>query len=215
MNLFKFPLLIVMIALLINACATTTNVPQSKKITQNTSVTQNDWKYVSSYNFEQKIPGLGYSEKYFASFGWADVYEYDLGKQNWRDGVSDPQFNEHFQQVVGEVHLQERTGYYQDVKVSHVKDEILNDVTLRHAVLQYKLEGKNVESHIYLSGVQGFLLKFRITVYLPIKSEERESMVRFVQKMIDKTLKKKRNKFPNRVINPNPKPKKLNPEITL
>jgi hypothetical protein len=195
MNKIHFPLLIVMVALLLNACATTDVIPQSQKMTQNTQVTQNEWKFVSSQDFEQKSPGLGYSEKYSATFGWADVYGYDLGQKNWQNGVGDPQFNEHFQQVVGDVYFAERTGLYQDVKLSHVEDEIINGVTMRHAVLHYKFKGKNVESHVYLSGVQGDLLKFRITLRLPLKPGERESMVRFVQKMVDKALNNKRNRI--------------------
>jgi len=189
MNNLTFPLLIV--ALLLNACATTTNIPQQKvkNPPQSEKNTEYTWKYLGSENYERQSPGLGRSEKYTTTFGWADVYEYNLGVKNWQDGVSDPLFSEHFQNVVGEIYLVGRTGVYQNVKLNQVGDEVINGVTFRHAVLHYKYQEENVESHVYMSGVQGQLVKFRITVKLPFKLEEKESVARFIKEKLDNILK--------------------------
>lgn len=182
MNNLTFTLLIV--TLLLNACATTTNIPQQSE--KNTEYT---WKYLGSKNYELQSPGLGRSKRYITTFGWADVYEYNLGVKNWQDGVSDPLFSKHFQNVIREIYLVERTGVYQNVKLNHVGDEVINGVTFRHAVLHYKYQESNVESHVYMSAVQGQLVKFRITVKLPFKLEEKESVARFIKERLDNILK--------------------------
>jgi hypothetical protein len=189
MNNLIFTLSIVV--LLLNACATTTNIPQQdvKDPQQNENITEYTWMHLDSKNYELQSPGLGRSEKYITTFGWADVYEYNLEKY-WQDGVSDPLFSEHFQQVVGDIYRAERSGIYQDVKLNHVGDEIINGVTFRHAVLHYKQQEKNLESHVYMSGVQGQLVKFRITVKLPFKLEEKESVARFIKDRLDNILLK-------------------------
>ncbi len=170
----NFPLLI--IALFLNACAT--NVSQ-----------QDGWKYLGSQNYERQAPGLGRSEKYVTTFGWADVYEYDLGVKNWQDGVNDPLFRQHFREVVREIYQAGLAGIYQDVKLNHVGNEVINGVTFRHAVLHYKYPKKPMESHVYLGGVQGQLVKFRITIRLPSKLEEKESVARFLKERLDNILK--------------------------
>lgn len=182
---YKFNLILLAIAAtLLSACATTNISPQDEKITQG------GWKYLGSQNYEEQSPGFGHSDKYLASFGWADVYQYDLGRKDWLNGVSDPQFDKHFWQVVGAVYFMQQKGTHQALKLDRIKDEIVGGITFRHAVLHYQMHGKNVESHVYLGGVQGRLLKFRITVRSPIKLTERESMARFVDEAVDKILKK-------------------------
>lgn len=195
MNNLIFTLLI--FALLLNACATTTNIPQQNVTDpqQSENLTEYTWKYLGSKNYELQSPGLGRSEKYITTFGWADVYEYNLAK-NWLDGVSDPLFSEHFQQVVGEIYLAGSTGIYQDVKLNHIGDEVINGITFRHAVLHYKHQDKKLESHVYMSGVQGQLVKFRITVKLPFKLEEKESVARFIEeRLFNILLKSNGNRF--------------------
>ena len=182
------------VALLLNGCVA--NIPQKNvnNPQQSENLTEYTWKYLGSKIYEQQKPGLGRSEKYVTTFGWADVYEYNLAKK-WQDGVSDPLFSEHFQQVIGEIYLAERAGMYQEVKLDHVGDEVINGVTFRHAVLHYKNQEMNVESHVYLSGVQGQLVKFRITVKLPLKHEEKKSVARFIKERLDNLLKSNGNNF--------------------
>lgn len=142
------------------------------------------WDYLGSRDYETQHAGLGVSYRFRSEIGWVDVYVYGLQRDDWADGVADPSFDRHFESVIDEVRMAERRGIYRDVKLDPAQDVEIGDGVFRHVAMRYLNEGKPVESHVYLAGVNGQLLKFRMSFFAPPPSNLDAVMRDFVARHI-------------------------------
>jgi len=63
-------------------------------------------------------------------------------------------------------------------------------VPFRHVVFTYAFEGGPVESHVYLTVAGRLLLKYRLTIRLPVGPRERESIKVFLEQVTEKHARK-------------------------
>jgi hypothetical protein len=123
------------------------------------------WQHTGSASYEQKMPGLGTSQRYASSAGWIDVYVYDLRRNDWQSGVSDPQFAAHFDSTVDEVRFLAQRGMYADLQVDAVRDVVVSDHLFRTIRFRFSRDGKSMISATYLTAQDGHLLKYRVSLY--------------------------------------------------
>lgn len=142
------------------------------------------WDYLGSHDYETQHAGLGVSYRFRSEIGWVDVYVYGLQRDDWADGVADPSFDRHFESVIAEVRMAERRGIYRDVKLDPAQDLEIGGKRFRHVAMRYLNEGKPVESHVYLAGLNGQLLKFRMSFFAPPPSNLDAVMREFVARHI-------------------------------
>ena len=144
-------------ALFLTACATNPAVQ--------TTVQPSNWKFESSKSYEPANPGAGTSAKYVSTQGWVDVYSYDWERSNWITGVSDPQFSSEFNGTIQAVRHFEGVGRYKNVIATEPKDVVIANLLFRSVSFKYETSGKLVNSAIYLTALNGKLLKYRISLF--------------------------------------------------
>jgi hypothetical protein len=154
-----------------------------------------DWQYGGTRSFEKDDPGLGVSHRYQSKAGWIDVYVYGLQRSSWAAGVSDPQFQSHFQSTVEEVKEAVRKGNYADLKLGSERDVKIGGADFRTVRYTYMVSGKPVESHTFLSGVNGKLLKYRMSFYAPVPADLNSVLYRFIEEDMRAGSIPRRGKF--------------------
>ncbi len=146
------------------------------------------WDYLGAHDYETRYPGLGVSYRFQSDIGWIDVYFYGLERSDWADGVGDAEFGRHFDSAVREIRMAERAGRYQDLKLGEVEDVVIGGKTYRHLAMRLTSDGRPLESHLYLTGVDGQLLKFRMSFFAPappnLDAVMREFIARHVPRLV-------------------------------
>lgn len=136
------------------------------------------WKHVSTRDYEAEHPGLGFSRRFVSSAGWADEFVYDAGRKTWKNGVDDPQLEMTFQMAVRDVGNVAGPGAdYRLMRVDHLQ---IAGRPFLHAAMRMKVEGRMVESHLYLTAVEHRLVKFRISLYVPLPQPSEAVLAAFV-----------------------------------
>ncbi|MFO0871112.1 MAG: hypothetical protein U0935_19490 [Pirellulales bacterium] len=147
--------------------------------------------YVERNTYQQ--PELGYSVRYAGANGLkADIYLYDLGRSGLGTGEAGPEVREHLVEVIRDVFLMEKRGYYRGVRV--LTEETMNWATvhgrvpLLHAVLEYSQtsasrggEEKPLVSHVLLATYQDHFFKIRFTYAEADRIEGAASLRLFLQ----------------------------------
>jgi hypothetical protein len=142
------------------------------------------WRHVGSKDFEREHPGLGFSRRYESASGWVDVYGYDL-QRRWQDGLDDPQFDELLAQTINEVAEAGRRGHYKGVQVAPAETTLLSGVPLKQVRFNYKTNDGGVESHLFLTCLNGKIMKIRASLREPVTDSAREAQLAFVAEQID------------------------------
>jgi len=171
-------LLLLVSALLLAACVTP---PPSAPWT-------GSWEYRGSQDYERAHPGLGASHRFQSEIGWIDVYVYGLKRGDWADGVADPLFGRVFDSAVAEIRMAEQAGYYREVKLGRVEDVEIGGKAYRHLAMHFSSDGKPLESHLYLTAVNGQLLKFRMSFFAPVPSNLDAVMRDFIARHVPRLL---------------------------
>lgn len=136
-----------------------------------------EWREIGGRDYESSAPGLGHSLRYQSSIGWADVYTYTGNHSPWQDGVADPLFEPHFEEILEALRAR---GEYSEVRIEQQDDETLAGLQVRHARLSYAAKGRPVESHVYLTALHGGLIKIRLTLFEPVSAEMAREAGKFV-----------------------------------
>lgn len=123
------------------------------------------WLHVGNMSYESQVPGLGTSQRYESPAGKIDVYVYDLRRNDWKSGVSDPQFTAHFESTVNEVRLLAQRGLYTDLQVDAASDVMVSGNLFRTISFRFSFDGKPMISTTYLTAQNGHLLKYRVSIY--------------------------------------------------
>ncbi len=125
------------------------------------------WRYRGSTSFEKDSPGLGVSHRYDSSAGWLDVYVYGLRRNNWAGGVADVQFKAHFEGTITEVQALARRGDYTQLEVGATQDLVIGGRTFRSVSFRFLRGARPVQSFTFLTAMNGHLIKYRLSFYLP------------------------------------------------
>jgi hypothetical protein len=125
------------------------------------------WQLTGTRNYETRSPGLGSSERYDSTVGWVDAYRYGMGRTDWATGVADPAFDAHFRGTIEDVRLLAQRGQYTDLRVGPPRDVRIGGLDFRTVTFQLRLRGQLHESRTYLTGLNGQLLKYRMSFPLP------------------------------------------------
>lgn len=122
------------------------------------------WQHQGRHSYEAERPGLGVSDRYVSAIGWADVYVYGLRRNDWRTGVDDPQFGAHFDMTVDEVRHYGRAGAYAELEIGNPHDVNVAGHVFRTISFRFVRDGRAMASTTYLTGRDGKLLKYRISI---------------------------------------------------
>lgn len=123
------------------------------------------WEHTGSTSYEAQIPGLGTSERYASPAGWIDVYVYGLRRNDWKPGVSDPQFASHFESTVAEVRLYAQRGLYANLQIDAARDVVVAGNVFRTISFRFSRDSQPMISTTYLTAQNGQLLKYRVSIY--------------------------------------------------
>ena len=140
------------------------------------------WQRAGSRDFEPQRPGYGNRQRYESAVGWVDVYRYGKGRNNWAMGVADPGFNAQFRSTIEEVRQLARDGEYTDLKLGRIRDTRIGDLDFRTLSFQFRRLGRQHESRTFMTGLQGQLLKYRMTFPSPVEGNVDEIARDFVDK---------------------------------
>ncbi len=170
--------------MLVSACATSGTAPVSHHDV--TAASALEWRAGDVMDYESRAPGLGKSYRYDSVIGWIDVYLYTLNRSDWGNGVTAKNFADHFDSTIAEVRAAERQGIYQGVVMVSLGDEEIAGQTFRHAKLSFMIRDKRIESHIFLTAVNGSLLKFRMSFFEPFPTNLQGEIDSFVLDILRK-----------------------------
>ncbi len=127
------------------------------------------WRYTGTRSYEALNAGLGRSHRFESSIGWVDVYVYDMKRTDWRPGVDDAQFDEHFKSTLAEVQRAAAQGVYASAKIGTTRDVRIDGLAFRS--ISFRLanarDGKVYDSFTYLTARGGRLLKYRMSFNAP------------------------------------------------
>ncbi|MGJ7563302.1 hypothetical protein ACSFBM_05510 [Variovorax sp. GB1R11] len=127
------------------------------------------WRYTGTRSYEALNAGLGRSHRFESSIGWVDVYVYDMKRTDWRPGVDDAQFDEHFKSTLAEVQRAAAQGVYASAKIGATRDVRIDGLAFRS--ISFRLvnarDGKVYDSFTYLTARGGRLLKYRMSFNAP------------------------------------------------
>jgi len=170
-------------ALALVACASTPQrAPAASRV---------QWVLVGTHNYEPEHPGAGMSKRYESAIGWIDTFLYSAGRSDWTNGVSDPHFGENFQEVTFEIVQATRLGYYQNLQLDRPEDLVISGLPFRHLVAHMDFRGKKLESHVYLTARDGYLLKYRMSFVIPVRENLSRVTTDFIEHELDEYQKRR------------------------
>ena len=169
------------VAALLAACGTPPGAGPGAAATPVPAPAAIGWRYLGGHSFEKETPGLGVSHRYDSSAGWVDVYVYGLRRNNWASGVADVQFKAHFDGTISEVQALARRGDYTQLDVGVVQDSVVGGRNFRSISFRFLRGGKPVQSFTYLTAMNGQLVKYRLSFYLPAAADPALQARQFVE----------------------------------
>lgn len=144
------------------------NTPLSTQPSPEAKTTALTWQYAGKTDFEHRLPGYGISYRFINDADVkADIYLYDLGKKNWKDGISDPDLLKVLDMARNEIHQVQKEGRYKQADFSHTLKTSIDGHDFYVQPVQLKTEYDQISSFIYLGSLNHQLLKFRISFINP------------------------------------------------
>lgn len=140
------------------------------------------WAFQGRKVYENQNPGLGYSDRFQSEQGWIDVYVYDMRRSDWLTGTADAGFAAHFDQAVNEVRHFGRQGLYAQLQVGETRDLKLGGQDFRTVSFQFQRDGRQMASVTYLTGARGRLVKYRMSLFMPLGKPMDEQAREFIEK---------------------------------
>lgn len=174
-----------LLALTLSACAVVPAPPPQPAQPVQPARPSLVWRHEGGTSYEARSPGLGISNRYVSTSGWADVYVYNLRTPNWETGVNDPRFAAHFNSTIEEIRLFGQRGVYSGVKIGRTQDVSIVGQRFRMVNFQYARDGKPLHSTTYLTARNGQLLKYRISIF----SESGSAMDAVARQFIEESLR--------------------------
>lgn len=126
-----------------------------------------EWQYKGATDFEAKNPGAGVGKRYESEIGWIDVYLFGAGRDNWLEGTSDPGFQPLFAEAAQGIVQAQKDGHYRNVSIGAPTNIVIAGHTFRHFKAQFEFNESTVESHTFMTALNGRLLKYRMSFPTP------------------------------------------------
>ncbi|MDR1789258.1 MAG: hypothetical protein LBR12_02720 [Opitutaceae bacterium] len=146
-----------------------------------------EWRHTASKDYEQEQPGsgLGFSRRFTTdiSGGVADLFVYSAN-QRWADGTDDPGFDAHFRGCISEVGKAATAGVYSNLTLKAPFNALVDGLRTRGIKMTYTDGGKDVESYLYLTALNGKLVKLRATFDAPADAAAVNSLTRLLARTL-------------------------------
>ncbi|HEY3486810.1 MAG TPA: hypothetical protein VGL10_01985 [Gammaproteobacteria bacterium] len=139
------------------------------------------WDHIGQISYESKFPGLGIANKYKSPEGVIDVYVYDLQRGMWKDGVDDSAFADHFLSTIDEVKYFAQKGTYGELQIGSITDISIAGQKFRSVSFRFLREGQQMESFTFLTAINGKLLKYRMSFFVPASFDLQLESRKFVE----------------------------------
>lgn len=148
------------------------------------------FKYAGGKDYRDRNPGLGQSWRFESEYGWADEFAYDMNS-DWKDGIT-PQLKDHVKKyILKDFESTKQQGAYKSFKIVSTDDETIGGVKFVRMKLEIVHDdGKKIESYMYLTAINGELLKFRISLYTPVTAKAKKAMAEFLKVRVAANKKK-------------------------
>ena len=136
------------------------------------------WQYRGEIDYEQDSPGYGKGYQFISWVGRAfiDVYRYDLGKENWLEGIADPDLIKVLDIAKNEIYHQLQKGAYVQANFSELRQSTIADQDFYIQPVYLETPQHPMTSFIYLTVLNKRLLKFRISYISPPSSYDIEQI---------------------------------------
>jgi hypothetical protein len=139
------------------------------------------WRYFGSHDYEREHPGIGTQHRYDKDDIKADLYVYDLKRNDWKEGIDDPQFFTHFMSTIDEIERQETTGIYKNIQFGETGRVEISGLIFLVAFLSYSLNGRRHDSAIAMTAHSGSLLKYRLSAPQPQADSIQTISIEFIE----------------------------------
>ena len=139
-----------------------------------------NWRFTAFKDFEQQDPGLGVGYEFVLGSARADIFFYGLQRE-WREGIDDPKIAQVMDQSSHDVFLAERLGYYKDVYADPAKVIVIAGKKFWNQAFKYFQNGVAKISKLYLTGMNGKLLKYRISAPVEMGPEFESSSNQLIE----------------------------------
>lgn len=149
-----------------------------------------DFKYVDSKDYRDRNPGFGQSWRFKSEYGWADEFVYNMGAA-WEDGIT-AQLDGHVKgAIIKDFEYTEQQGSYRSFKILSTDEESVGGIKFVRMKLDIVHDdGKRIESYMYITAMNGELLKFRISLYTPVEAKAKKAMKDFLKARVAANKKK-------------------------
>lgn len=144
-----------------------------------------EWQYKGSTDYETKAPGTGVGKRYESDIGWIDVYLFNAGRDNWLEGTSDPGFMAVFGGAAQGILQAQKDGHYQKVAIGQPAGLLIAGHTFKHFAARFESKGRLVESHTFMTALNGRLLKYRMSFPLPVPDTIAHITASFIEQTVE------------------------------
>jgi hypothetical protein len=124
---------------------------------------------------------LGTKHLYRKDDIWANLYVYDLKRNDWKEGVVDPEFFTHFMSTIDEIKMQEASGLYNNVRFGEIGRVEIGGSIFLMVILNFIIDGKRLDSAIALTAHSGSLLKYRLSAPQPQAGPIQTISIEFIE----------------------------------
>jgi hypothetical protein len=145
------------------------------------TISSSQWRYFGSHDYEREHPGLGTKHLYRKDDIWANLYVYDLKRNDWKEGVVDPEFFTHFMSTIDEIKMQEASGLYNNVRFGEIGRVEIGGSIFLMVILNFIIDGKRLDSAIALTAHSGSLLKYRLSAPQPQAGPIQTISIEFIE----------------------------------
>ncbi len=148
--------------------------------------------YQYTHDYTKQNAGLGFSYRFGSPKDglWVDEYHYRANRPSWSNGIKNEAIEQHFKDNIAEARAAAKAGYYKSVEVLQQDSVTIEGVELLHCRLRtVTKQGDTLQSHIYLTALDGELAKFRVSWFEAEKELAQSSVNAFLKTRL-KALKK-------------------------
>jgi len=161
-------------------CEENMPIKEANSIARGLKYSCKGWDFYGVMKYESSE--LGYSMRYEKDGYIADIYIYSNGKK-WKDGIGDENLNTEFENVLKALESG-KVQTYSNVKLLGKKRVKINGLNFMSAQYSLTRSSRDVISYVYITAINGKLLKFRITVDASKAAEAEKQNEAFISNFI-------------------------------
>lgn len=123
----------------------------------------------SVVQLEEKSPGLGAALSYRDTTSKLDIFTYDLKAPLIPTGIDSTIVKNSFTEGISNIQKADTNGIYSNLKITSTDTITIAAQEFLHAQFSYGENLLQKDAHLFISGVNGQILKFRVTLTNPSK----------------------------------------------